>query len=231
MKRIFIILLPTLFLFGCVGKMDKKKTDAKSSKSKYVEVYQEPHHHLVFENKDLKILDVQIQPGDTTLFHIHRNPIFFVSLGWQKNATQSPNADWIQSDYKEWPIGRIAIDTSYFTQPLVHRVTNLGTKTSRLIGVLNTGKGLTLNNKSNGYERSNRWFRSKRMNLNPGDTINIQKPKYPVVIVLVSGDEIEVVKDNKNMVYKKKWLYLENSCKLINTGGNKTEIVQIEVLN
>ena len=157
--------------------------------------------------------------------------MLLVSLGWQKNATQSPDADWIQSFYEVWPIGGITTVTSYLDQPEVHRITNLGTKTSRVIDILNTGKGLTISDKSSGYALSNRWFRSKRMNLTPGDTINILDPEFPVVIVLISGDEIEVLKDNKNMVHKNIWLYLENTCKLINTGGNKIEFVQVEVLN
>jgi len=69
------------------------------------------------------------------------------------------------------------------------------------------------------------------MNLIPGDTINIQNPEFPVVIVLLSGDEIEVAKANKNIAYKKRWSYLENSGELINTGENKIELVQVEVLN
>lgn len=231
MKRIFTLLLLALLIFGGVRITAQEKTEAKTSNDEYVEAYQDPYSHLVFENKDLKIIDVQMEPGDTTLFHWHRDPLFQVSLGWQKCATQSPDANWIQSFYEVWPIGGIATNISYLDQPIVHRLTNLGTKTSRVIAILNTGKGLTTSDKSSGYALSNRWFRSKRMNLIPGDTINIQNPEFPVVMVLVSGDEIEVVKDNKNMVHKKKWLYIDEPCKLINPGNNKMEIIQIEVLN
>ena len=31
----------------------------------------EPRHHKVFENEYVRVLDVHIVPGDTTLFHKH----------------------------------------------------------------------------------------------------------------------------------------------------------------
>ena len=220
-----------LFLIGCAKKTDKKKTELKLSNSEFVEVHEEPRHQLVFENADLKILDVRIKPNDTTLFHRHKNPIFYVSLGWQMGSAQSLNADWHQGRTEEWPIGGINIKTSYLTQPLIHRVTNVGTKESRLIGILNTGKGLSTSDKSNGNKVPNRWFRSKQINLNPGETLNFQKSKFPIVIVLVYGNEIEVVNDNTSTIHNKKWLYLDDNSQLINSGDNKIEIIQIEVLN
>jgi len=231
MKRTFTILIMTLLLIGCAGKADEKKAESKISKSEFVEVYEEPRHQLVFEKGNLKILDIQIKSGDTTLFHRHRNPMFYVSLGWQQNASQLLNAEWKESDSEEWPLGEIDIDSSYLTNSITHRVTNTGSKASQIIGILNTGKGLTISDKSNGYEVASRWFRSKRINLNPGETINFHNSVFPIVIVLLSGDEIEVVKDNKSTIHNKKWLYLEDINELINSGDNKMEMVQIEVLN
>jgi hypothetical protein len=72
---------------------------------------------------ELKIIDVQINPRDTTQFHLHRYPMF-LSLGVQKAADQAPNSNWIVSDVdEEWPNGETASDTSYINKPVVHRVT------------------------------------------------------------------------------------------------------------
>jgi hypothetical protein len=231
MKRTLIILIITLLVIGCAGKTDEQKADAKINNSEFVEVYEEPRHQLVFENEDFKILDIRIKPEDTTLFHRHRNPMLYISLGWQKSAAQTLNADWSQPRPEGLTIGKVVLDTSYLTQPLVHRVSNVGTKKSRLIGILNTGKILNIRDKSKGYEVNNRWFRSKRINLNPGDTINFPKLEFPIVVVLVSGNEIKVIKDNKSRIHIKKWLQVEDMNQLINSGDNKIEIIQIEVLN
>jgi len=41
-------------------------------------VRDEPRHHNVFENKFIRILDVYLGPGDTTLYHLHNTPSVFV---------------------------------------------------------------------------------------------------------------------------------------------------------
>jgi hypothetical protein len=43
-------------------------------------VYQEPRHHLVFQNSVVRVLDVLIPAGDTTAFHVHANPLVGVAL-------------------------------------------------------------------------------------------------------------------------------------------------------
>jgi hypothetical protein len=230
MKRTFTI-LTVFLLIGCVGSTDKKKEEAKNDNSKFLEVYEEPMHKLVFEKDELKILDVQINPRDTTQFHLHRHPLFFVSLGWQKGADQSPNSNWIVSDAEAWPNGGTASDTSYITKPLVHRVTNIGSKVSRLIGILNLGKGLTSSLDSSEYETSNRWFRSKKIELKPNDTLIFRKLEFPTIAVFYLNDKVKVMKDNRVDVLNKNWCLVEDNSKLINSGDSKIEFIQIEVLN
>ena len=41
-------------------------------------VHQEPKHHLVFENKQIRILNVVMAPGDSSVFHIHHTPSLFL---------------------------------------------------------------------------------------------------------------------------------------------------------
>jgi hypothetical protein len=43
-----------------------------------VHVRDEPRHHNVFENEFIRILDVHLGPGDTTLYHLHNTPSVFV---------------------------------------------------------------------------------------------------------------------------------------------------------
>ena len=46
--------------------------------SAQVQVSKEPLHKKVLENKYIRLLDVWMQPGDTSLFHIHSTPSVFV---------------------------------------------------------------------------------------------------------------------------------------------------------
>lgn len=45
-----------------------------------VPVREEPHHKLVLENDYVRLLDVHINPGDTTLYHIHAAPSVMVHI-------------------------------------------------------------------------------------------------------------------------------------------------------
>jgi hypothetical protein len=231
MKTKLVLIVMTIILIGCSGKSDKKKVEAKNNNSEFVEVYEEPRHQLVFENNNFKVLDIQIKPGDTTLFHRHRKPMFYVSLGWQKSAAQSLNEDWSQPTSKGLQKGEIVLNSSYLDQNLIHRVTNVGTKSSRLIGILNTSNGLKINNESNTNPLMNRWFRSKRIELYQNDTLDYQQLEFPTIIIIVSGDEIEVITDNKSSIYNKKWLQIQDMSQLYNSSNSKIEMIQIEVLN
>src|SRR5215471_21518393 len=46
-----------------------------------VPVLNEPRHHLKFENDYVRVFDVVVPPGDTTLFHIHSNDYAYVGIG------------------------------------------------------------------------------------------------------------------------------------------------------
>jgi len=45
-----------------------------------IHVRNEPRHHNVFENDFIRILDVHLGPGDTTLYHLHNTPSVFITL-------------------------------------------------------------------------------------------------------------------------------------------------------
>ena len=53
-----------------------------------VPVSKEPMHHNVFENSYVRILDVQLAPGDTTQFHKHETPSVFIVLQPVKTGSE-----------------------------------------------------------------------------------------------------------------------------------------------
>ena len=88
-----------------------------------VQVRKEPRHENVLENKYIRLLDVWMQPGDTSLFHIHSTPSLFLHFtntavcvqikgkAWTKNKNTAGNASY----------------TSFVNDTLVHRVSNCDT--------------------------------------------------------------------------------------------------------
>lgn len=88
-----------------------------------VQVSKEPRHKMVLENKYVRLLDVNIPPGDTSLFHIHSTPSVFLIF---TNTTVGA-----QVKGKDWEIGKDSAGytwyRSFINDTLVHRVSNCDT--------------------------------------------------------------------------------------------------------
>lgn len=91
--------------------------------SSQIQVRLEPRHKNVFENKYVRILDVNIVPGDTSQFHIHSTPSFFLRYTNTNVWTQTKGQDWTQSLRAP---GEPSYD-SFLNDTLIHRVTNSDT--------------------------------------------------------------------------------------------------------
>ena len=88
-----------------------------------VQVSREPRHKNVFENKYIRLLDVWLQPGDTTLFHIHSTPSVFLQFTNTAIAIQVKGQDWV----KDKSVAGNASYSSFSPDSLVHRVSNWDT--------------------------------------------------------------------------------------------------------
>lgn len=84
-----------------------------------VPVKDEPRHHNVFENNFVRILDVSIKPGDTTLYHTHATPsvfIYFTKTKVGSNLINQPASSKVNIP------GNIDYDS--LKTPRIHRVWN-----------------------------------------------------------------------------------------------------------
>ncbi len=88
-----------------------------------VQVSKEPRHKPVLKNKYIRLLDVWLQPGDTTLFHIHSTPSVFIELSDAVISAQVKGGDWL----KDQSVAGKAWYRSFSPDALVHRVANLDT--------------------------------------------------------------------------------------------------------
>ena len=171
---------------------------------KIVPVHEEPRHRLVFDSPGTRILDINVPPGDTTLFHTHGDPILYVSMSAARTRSQRLGSEWSGGEAAQGlnpkppapavqPAadrpGRMTSTTSYAKQPLTHRVENVGQTLFRLIGITNASAGDERTTPSIGFEGtpeiSNPWFRGYRWTIDATDSNH--KHANPVAIVLVSG--------------------------------------------
>jgi len=84
-----------------------------------IPVSKEPRHHIVFENKWIRVLDVRIPPGDTSLFHKHETPSVFIVLSDTKTGSEAI----IEPGKPQLTYGNIWFE-GFYNKPRIHRVWN-----------------------------------------------------------------------------------------------------------
>lgn len=102
------------------------------SPARPVPVRDEPRHKVVFENDYVRVIDVQIKPGEVTEYHAHDVPSVVVYLTKSTNRSQS----WGESTffYRDTTPGDSRY-APYDQTPVTHQVTNTGTTFFRVFDV------------------------------------------------------------------------------------------------
>jgi len=165
-----------------------------------VSVHEEPRHYLVHDDEVVRILDVKIQPGDTTLYHTHDAPIFYVAIAVSPTDVQPFGGEWegvLASDDPGWQPGEVACNIDYAVQPVTHRVRNVGISLFHLVAVINK------RNRSSGgltqydillpgeVETDNPWFYQSRITIVPFESVGLQHADLPTIIIQPSLGSLE----------------------------------------
>lgn len=116
---------------GAEVKKDWGLSSAKGTAEDPVPVEQEPHHHVIFENQYVRVLDVVVKPGETTLFHKHSLDNVPVILTNADNRTQFAGKDWVPTPAKAESVGFIP----GAAKPYVHRINNQGSTVFHVIDI------------------------------------------------------------------------------------------------
>lgn len=177
--------------------------------SAQVQASKEPKHKKVLENKYIRLLDVWMQPGDTSLFHIHSTPSVFLILSNTATISQIKGADWETGKNKaghSWY-------HSFINDTLIHRVGNVDTVPFHVtdIELLSPYKPnekrealsfplLYENERVFAYQLTDTSFTDHRMN-----------KRGPLIAEVVNGEvQYHDVKGGKSMTIKSgKYLYIE----------------------
>ncbi len=88
-----------------------------------VPVDKEPHHHFVFQNQYVRVLDVLFPAGEASLFHTHSNDNVGIPISGDKTQSQPAGGEWSEvQDVKPGAAGfRRARGQAY-----THRVRSAG---------------------------------------------------------------------------------------------------------
>ena len=156
-----------------------------------VPVNKEPHHRVVYQNADFRVLDVNVPVGASTLDHRHERDIVTVSMtGGTRTRITSPGQ----------PAGAIrpprpladATVAEYAGKPDSHKVDNVGDAPYQLFAVENlkpVGWSATgaVNALATKLATEARAFRIYDVRLVTGSTQTTHTHAVPTVALLVSG--------------------------------------------
>lgn len=163
-----------------------QSAEMHSAEDQVVNILQEPRHRIVHHDGDIWVLDIQINPGDTTKQHTHNAAIMYTFI----SSGEGPSG------------GRVTSNTDYVTENYTHRATNEGPGLFRIIAITNYGAPaaeLTADRPSGlsgDPELENPWFRSYRMTLAPGQTSPVQRHQNPSIVVQVSEGKTQVSRED-----------------------------------
>ncbi len=92
----------------------------------------EPHHHVLFKNQYVEVMDVRIDPADITSYHTHSLDTVYVRLTDSLTQSQIKGEEW--GPTRSSKPGQVVVD-NHSQHPLTHRVKNLGATPHRVLVV------------------------------------------------------------------------------------------------
>ncbi len=156
-----------------------------------IPVEMESHHKTLLLTPEVRVLDVTIPVGDTTVDHSHQYDIATVYIGPAVSRLRSPGEDWSAPRPRE--IGTATI-TEYVGKPGVHAVRNIGTTLYHIVAIesRHTTFDSTAQSLDNPAQttlvQESRAFRAYDVKLAAGDGPLSHKHTLPTLVVVVEGE-------------------------------------------
>lgn len=169
-----------------------------------VPVHEEPFHRLVAENRNFRILDILIPPGQTTLYHRHAEPALYVSLNWAPTRAQLLGGEFGSTSAAPTEAGSVMLDDNYQNDPISHRVNNTGDEGFRLFMITNNrsernARGedvLALMPGQPGIDSV--FFAQSRVEVAPGETVDWDGVDYQVIFILATDTHVVIRSSTEN---------------------------------
>jgi hypothetical protein len=207
MKSLGFILLALVVLTGGLVAQGKPVPQFQ------IPAIREPHHFVKLDNRYVRVLDVTVPGYDSTLYHIHENPYFWVSIGAANlRGNVLGTSEILTIEKKDGEVS--------WSPEVTHRVGNIVAATFRNITVQIQGKddvspaGSSFNAspRATGYQTTaaldNELVHVERLILEPGQstgkytlprsgiliavhegTVNVEAPGLPAArIAMKAGD-------------------------------------------
>jgi quercetin dioxygenase-like cupin family protein len=203
-------------------------------------------HRVVFENPELRILSVNVEPGATTTEHRHEFDIVTVSMN-DGTETRTLTAGGQPEVRPARAAGNAAI-TDYAGKPVNHRIENVGKRPYQLFAVENRKKsGWSTTPATTGIGtkqlQESRAFRVYEVQLATSGSQATHTHARPTVVILIRGKVMSDGPDAQTKAYAPapvglrqldqpgQWLVIPGGDKhhLVRLGTADAQVVEIEL--
>ncbi|HEY2649789.1 MAG TPA: hypothetical protein VGI38_11385 [Puia sp.] len=199
-----------------------------------IPVSQESRHHKILENDHVRLLDVHIPPGDTSLFHIHATPSVFLILHNVKTGSQVIS----EEDHSKSPIphfGDMWFE-GFYVKPRIHRVWNSDSSEFHVMDIELTNKNyITIDGPVKQapftFLFDEKPVRAYRLDLSPATDISIAAGRADVLMILLKDSVSSVQANKKDFQKKGDFLYVSSgtSIEVKNKGGTEATFAFFEL--
>ncbi len=206
MKRNLLLILPFSVLYSLCAAQ--------------VQVSKEPRHHNIFENGHVRLLDVHIPPGDTTMIHIHSTPSVFVILTNNVKAGSQVISEEKIARLNTGDNDNIWFE-GFYKQPRIHRVWNSDTAEYHVMDIELTNKNfISVDSPLHRQafrllfdEKPVRAYLLTMMNL---VNLNIPARKADLLMIRLTDSNLDISVNGKSLNKKGDFIYIPS--------GNPVEI-------
>ncbi|MEO8109433.1 MAG: hypothetical protein ABI594_05355 [Ginsengibacter sp.] len=162
-------------------------------------VHEEARHHPVFQNDEIRMLNVLLPPGDTTQYHIHHTPSAFILFTSTITGSQLKGA--APSDGKS-TAGSMYFENLSAPHLRVHRVWNMDKDTFHVMDIelLSNDTGfvrmpLVMTNLA--LEIDTPWVRAYRLSLSKEKDFNLHDNKRSLMLIALNSAPVQTKQNGK----------------------------------
>ncbi|HEY1063077.1 MAG TPA: hypothetical protein VGE44_15380 [Daejeonella sp.] len=162
-------------------------------------VHEEPRHRPVFKNKEIRVLNVLVPPGDTSQYHIHNTPSFFIRLSNTITGSQVLGELAVAGKSKA---GEIRFENLAPPNNRTHRVWNADKDTFHVMDVELLMKKAAFDQKPLNLpnlklEIDTNWVRAYRLDLLEGIDFRTKNKKQSLVLISLNASTFEIRQNGK----------------------------------
>jgi quercetin dioxygenase-like cupin family protein len=229
-RSLFLLLILTL---TAAAVFSQKATPGTAQAP--VELNNEPHHHLKFENEYVRVWDTMIPANDATMWHRHANDNVVITLGDANVRVETVGGAPVESQPKFGDVG-------FRKASYIHRTMSIGMTPfhNMAIEILKSPLPDAMSKVKQMIGREpvidNDKVRVYRLSLAPGESTQIHTHALPGLGIFLASAEIEMQTQGKDKVDRLKatagdvrWRPGAVTHSIKNVGQTRFEAVDIEL--